>query len=60
MKPGEPHRLRLALDGSRLELYDGDRLILPVVDPTPIPASSFLGLQTSRGTGRPIHYEKCS
>ncbi|MEV6037546.1 hypothetical protein AB0L65_40790 [Nonomuraea sp. NPDC052116] len=49
IKAGEPHRLRFALDGSRLDLYDDGRLVLSVVAPTLIPAAGFIGLQTSMG-----------
>jgi hypothetical protein len=49
---GETHRLGFALSGSRLELYDGGRPVLSVVDPTLIPASSFVGLQSSTNTGK--------
>ncbi|MCX5401730.1 hypothetical protein [Streptomyces sp. NBC_00102] len=46
------YRLRFALTGSRLDLYDDDRLVLSVVDPTLIPAASYVGLQSSNNTGR--------
>ncbi|MEU5029164.1 hypothetical protein [Streptomyces milbemycinicus] len=49
---GTTHQLRFTLNGSQLDLYDDDRLVLSVVDPTLIPAASFVGLQTSTNTGR--------
>ncbi|MEU0806922.1 hypothetical protein [Streptomyces sp. NPDC005970] len=52
IRTGETHRLRFTLNGSRLDLHDDDRLVLSVVDPTLIPARSFVGLQTSTNTGR--------
>ena len=46
------HHLTFALSGSSLNLYDDGTLVLSVVDPTLIPASSYVGLQTSTPTGR--------
>ncbi|MGW4734362.1 hypothetical protein ACWEQC_35245 [Streptomyces shenzhenensis] len=52
VRPGEARRLRFALNGSRLDLYDGDRLVVSAVDPTLIPATGFVGLHTTTNTGR--------
>lgn len=49
---GLTHRLRFALTGSQLDLFDDDRLVLSVVDPTLIPAAGYVGLQVSTHTGR--------
>lgn len=49
---GRTHRLSFSLTGSRLELYDDGVLVASVVDPTLVPASSYVGLQTSTSTGR--------
>ncbi|MET9251130.1 hypothetical protein [Nonomuraea sp. NPDC003709] len=51
MSLGSANTKLAGLDGSRLDLYDDDRLVLSVVDPTLIPASSFIDLQTSTGRG---------
>ncbi|RMB85200.1 hypothetical protein CTZ28_13635 [Streptomyces shenzhenensis] len=52
VRPGEARRLTFALNGSRLDLYDGDRLVVSAVDPTLIPAAGFVGLHTTTSTGR--------
>jgi hypothetical protein len=49
---GQTHRLSFTLTGSRLELYDDGVLVTSVVDPTLVPASGYVGLQTSTNTGR--------
>ncbi|WP_160573678.1 glycoside hydrolase family protein [Actinomadura physcomitrii] len=51
IKPGETHRLRFVLEGSNLTLYDNDRKVLEVIDPTLIPTTSYVGLQTTTHTG---------
>ncbi|MFD4638340.1 hypothetical protein ACFWN2_13555 [Lentzea sp. NPDC058436] len=50
--PGEKHSLRFAVRGSTLTLFDNGREVLSVVDPTLIPQESYVGLQSSTGTGR--------
>lgn len=50
--PDVPHRLRFAVQGSALTLYDDDRVVLSVVDPTLIPPRSYVGLQSSTPAGR--------
>lgn len=49
--PGQTHHLRFVLAGSNLALYDGDQLVLSVVDPTLIPPVSYVGMQSSTATG---------
>jgi len=50
--PGVTHALRFAVKGSTLTLYDNDQVALSVVDPTLVPAGSYVGLQSSTGTGK--------
>ena len=50
--PDTTYRLRFALTGSTLSLYDGDQLVASVVDPTLIPDPSYIGLQSSTPTGQ--------
>ncbi|MGW0857656.1 hypothetical protein, partial [Streptomyces sp. NPDC002690] len=52
IETGRTYRLRFELTGSRLDLYDDGHLVLSVVDPTLIPASGYVGLQSSTGTGK--------
>ncbi|WP_328647999.1 hypothetical protein OHS58_09915 [Amycolatopsis sp. NBC_00348] len=52
IKPEETHALRFAVQGSKLTLYDSGREVLSVVDPTLVPAESFVGLQSSTATGK--------
>jgi hypothetical protein len=52
IKPEETHALRFAVQGSKLTLYDDGREVLSVVDPTLVPAVSFVGLQSSTATGK--------
>jgi hypothetical protein len=46
------YHLTFALSGSTLELYDGGRLVASVVDPALIPATSYVGMQSSTPTGQ--------
>ncbi|MEV8378751.1 hypothetical protein AB0P21_38780 [Kribbella sp. NPDC056861] len=46
---GQAHRLAFKLTGSRLDLYDNDQLVLSTNDPTLIPSTSYVGLQTTAG-----------
>lgn len=49
---GQPHRLTFTAAGHRLQLADGERVVLSVNDPTLIPETSYVGLQTSDGGGK--------
>lgn len=49
--PGVTHHLTFSVSGSQLSLYDGGTLVLSVVDPTLIPDTSYVGMQSSTGTG---------
>lgn len=49
--PDTTYHLTFALSGSTLELYDGGQLVALVVDPTLIPATSYVGMQSSTPTG---------
>ncbi len=49
---GQAHRLAFRLTGTRLELYDNAQLVLSTTDPTLIPATSYVGLQTTQGRGQ--------
>jgi hypothetical protein len=49
---GSAHQLCFQAVGSRLQLFDGDRVVLAVSDPTLTPETSYVGIQTSRGDGK--------
>jgi len=50
--PGGRRHLTFELQGNDLRLLDGGQLVLSVADPTLRPARSYVGLQTSQGSGR--------
>jgi hypothetical protein len=50
--PDRRHALRFAVRGLSLILSDNGREVLSVVDPTLVTRKSYVGLQSSTGTGR--------
>jgi hypothetical protein len=48
---GTTYRLRLAVTGSTISLYDGNTLVASATDSALTPAASYIGLQTTASTG---------
>ncbi|EJD48635.1 Arabinanase/levansucrase/invertase [Auricularia subglabra TFB-10046 SS5] len=48
---GTTYHMRLAVTGNRIQLFDGDRLVVEATDGELNPAQSYVGLQTTTATG---------
>jgi len=48
---GTTYKLRFEVQGTSLRLYDGGSLVLQATDGELSPAASYVGLQTTQGTG---------